>query len=113
MNQRDRLKELIQHVQYMGGLEERLADYLLENGVIVPPCKVENIVYALWDVPTVQRQIIYCSEIVEIRICKRNCRQTVVFLVEPIEYIGRRREYRLEDFGKTLFFTREEAEKAL
>ena len=32
---RDRLIELISKVQYMGGLEEKLADYLLANGVVV------------------------------------------------------------------------------
>ena len=37
---RDRLIELISQVQYMGGLEGRLADYLLKNGVIVPPCYI-------------------------------------------------------------------------
>lgn len=37
---RDRLIELISQVQYMGGLECRLADHLIENGVIVPPCYI-------------------------------------------------------------------------
>ena len=45
MNSRDRLIELISKVQYMGGLESKLADYLIENGVIVPPCKVGDTVY--------------------------------------------------------------------
>lgn len=42
---RDRLHELISQVQYMGGLEGKLADHLLANGVIVPPCKVGDTVY--------------------------------------------------------------------
>lgn len=33
---RDRLVELIRSVQYLGGLEEKVADHLIENGVIVP-----------------------------------------------------------------------------
>ena len=37
MTDRDRLIELISQIQYMGGLESRLADYLLANGVIVAP----------------------------------------------------------------------------
>jgi hypothetical protein len=37
---RDKLIELISQVQYMGGLEGRLADHLLANGVIVPPCYI-------------------------------------------------------------------------
>ena len=40
MTDRDRLIELISQIQYMGGLESRLAEHLLANGVIVPPCKV-------------------------------------------------------------------------
>ncbi len=36
---KDRLTELISQVQYMGGLEGKLADHLLSEGVIVPPYK--------------------------------------------------------------------------
>lgn len=42
---RDRLIELISKVQYLGGLEEKVADHLLANGVIVPPCKVGDIIW--------------------------------------------------------------------
>lgn len=45
MTDRDRLIELISRVQYLGGLEEKVADYLLANGVIVPPCKVGDTVW--------------------------------------------------------------------
>lgn len=45
MTERERLIELISQVQYMGGLEGKLADHLLSNGVIVPPCKVGQTVY--------------------------------------------------------------------
>lgn len=44
---RERLIELISKVQYMGGLEEKLADYLLANGVVVPPCKVGDKFYRI------------------------------------------------------------------
>lgn len=50
MNQRERLIELISKVQYMGGLEEKLAVHLLANGVIVPPCKVGDTVFYVHDV---------------------------------------------------------------
>lgn len=36
MTDRERLIELISQIQYMGGLESRLAEHLLANGVIVP-----------------------------------------------------------------------------
>ena len=45
---RDRLIELISQVQYMGDLEGRLADYLLKNGVIVPPCKVGDWIWYVY-----------------------------------------------------------------
>jgi hypothetical protein len=49
MTDRDRLIELIQNA--VNGCArhwaEIIADYLLANGVIVPPCKVGDIVYTL------------------------------------------------------------------
>lgn len=56
MTQRERLVELIlnsgvieQFFDYEEQEAERLADYLLENGVIVPPCKVGDMAYAVDD----------------------------------------------------------------
>lgn len=36
MSEREKLIELISRFQWMGGLEEMLADYLLSHGVTVP-----------------------------------------------------------------------------
>ena len=94
----------------------KLADYedMDEQGrLVVLPCKVGDWVYALWDVPTAAKYVIYCAEVKEIRIANRNCRLTTTYLLEPIEYRGRRKEYRDDDIGKTVFLTREEAERAL
>ena len=44
MTERERLIELIDGC----GRLERLADYLLANGVIVPPCKVGDTVYVIY-----------------------------------------------------------------
>jgi hypothetical protein len=44
---RDRLIELISQEQYMGGLEGKLADHLIANGVIVMPCKVGDAMYVV------------------------------------------------------------------
>ena len=95
---------------------ERLKEYedMEEHGrLVVLPCKVGDWVYALWDVPTAAKYVIYCAEVKEIRISNRNCRPTTTYLLEPIEYRGRRKEYRDDDFGKTVFLTREEAERAI
>lgn len=45
MTDRDRLIELIAEVQYMGGLEEKLADHLLTNGVIVSHTRCKDCTY--------------------------------------------------------------------
>ena len=49
MNERERLIELIK--QGKGGYDfnslERIADHLLDNGVIIPPCKVGDTVFAI------------------------------------------------------------------
>jgi hypothetical protein len=46
--QLERLVELIESTRYWGsGTSEEIADYILANGVIVPPCKVGDKVYWL------------------------------------------------------------------
>ena len=55
-NDRDRLIELIGQKPFTSEYEnynslewtERFADYLLANGVIVPPCKVGTLVWCVW-----------------------------------------------------------------
>ena len=75
----------------------KLADYLLANGVIVLPCKVGDTVYHVFPKKGIQTNTVR-----QIRIgsCGKN-----IFdfygLFEP------------SDFGKTVFLTLEEAEKAL
>lgn len=114
MTDREELTALI-----MGGLDvafkktgavncSELADYLLEHGVIVPPCKVGDMVYA-YDV--------YFYEIHDFRIT-----QKVLYDGAPTIYTGECRNgdvmlsditFTDSDIGKTVFLTREEAEKAL
>ena len=65
----------------------RLADYLLEHGVIVPPCKVGDTLY-----------------------CESAIKGHITYLKAPdLEWIFENREI----FGKEIFLTREEAERAL
>ena len=99
---RDRLIKLLQlnphfDVLWYGGWEE-IADYLLENGVIVPSCKIGQAIFRIddksvfdwWDVEHIE---IYAEEIVY------------------IDDSGN--QFTDEDIGKTVFLTREEAEQAL
>ena len=69
---------------------KRKADYLLKNGVIVPPCKVGDKVYCIRTWPSGRKTI-------------------HPFGAPDWDWIMEH----LNDFGKTVFLTREEAEKAL
>ena len=113
---RDRLIDLLQTADLMAFGEpkswaEILADYLLENGVILPPCKVGDTVYTTlcygirdWRIEE--------SVIVEIR-------KRLGFNLEIIERITNDKGHctylpvALENFGVTKFLTKEEAENAL
>ena len=65
----------------------KLADYLLEHGVIVLPCKVGDTLY-----------------------CESAIKGHIIYLKAPnLEWIFENRKI----FGKEIFLTREEAEKAL
>lgn len=98
---------------YMGTDVKRILAGQPTVDAVVFPCKVGDWVYALWSVPTNYKYVIYCAEVKEIRIAKRNCRLTTTYFLEPIEYRGRRKEYKDDDFGNLVFLTREEAEQAL
>ena len=87
---RDRLIELLRKsgASFERALPEEIADYLLANGVIVPPCKVGDKVYWIFEPPF--------DDVTEKEIVEDEFWWAM-----------------FEDFGKTVFLTREEAEKAL
>lgn len=87
-------------------------DVPAEN-VIAPPCKVGDLVYALWEAPIPEKYVVYAAEVKEISIKKRNCRLTYNYIVAPLCFAGRTKEYLDEDFGKLIFPTEEEAEAKL
>ena len=126
MTDRDKLIKLIcdTPTRIMGGnmflenISTDIADYLLANGVIVPPCKVGDTVYSLMectceDIDGVHTPCEYYTEIAE-KMCshpKGDC---------PYEY--RIAECIVTDmnllhftkkWGKTVFLTKEEAEAEL
>ena len=82
--------------------EERTADYLLENGVIVLPLNM--IGNTLWFINCDNN--IVCDKIDGITISDRH--DVYIFLQNSGD-----EPYELSDIGKFLFYTREEAEKAL
>ena len=103
MSDRDRLIELLRKVDNMRLMRKgftECADYLIANGVIVPPCKVGDKIYT---VGVFSGQIVAC-EVVAIINTKSECflhleNETVVFVREQL--------------GKTVFLTKEEAEAKL
>ena len=82
--------------------EERTADYLLANGVVVLP--VDIIGNTLWFINCDDN--IVCDKIGGIIISDRH--DVYIFLQNSDD-----ESYELSDIGKFLFYTREEAEKAL
>ena len=121
MNERERLIELIDDFgddvalcdvcnrpreDCEGCTNEQLAEYLVENGVVVLPCKVGDTVYEIcerrrsgkWQKAIVER-VVHGIEIGIDKILTARCGTTTYV------YLSR--------LGKTVFLTREEAEKAL
>ena len=49
MGMREKLIELLRDVQYLGGLEEKIADHLIANGVIVLPVPVNTTIWEVRD----------------------------------------------------------------
>ena len=89
----------------------KLADYLLEHGVIVPPCKVGDTVWwvtEIVDENCEEKPDILLGEIASFSVQKEGlwafCRY-----VNGLTFWHLVSDY----FGKTVFLTREEAERAL
>ena len=102
---RDRLIELLNIIIQPG--EKTLgdiADYFLANGVIVPPCKVGDDVYLI---PTYNGKP-YCG------VCKDKVQMIGITSrgvhIKAREHHDHNKMYML---GKTVFLTKEEAERAL
>ena len=75
------------------------ADYLLANGVIVPPCKVGDKVFLVGHISDAIPDFIYDDTITKIGVTTRG--------------VMHERGIDFADFGKTVFLTRAEAERAL
>lgn len=103
MTEREKLIQLIGEIKSYeyGGIakvtDEGLADYLLKNGVIVPPVNVGDTVYHLF-----QKQ-----GIVPRRIRRFQLNSKGLCLVD------KNGAFSIDVIGKTVFLTCEEAEKAL
>lgn len=90
-----------------------IADYLIENGVIVPPCKAGDVVYVtVYNIKTSTFNI-HRGYISNISFAETGNRVTISHEGYDDEPLFNKFYGRFEDFGKVIFFTREEAEAKL
>lgn len=91
-----------------------LAEYLLANGVVVPPCKVGDTVYAFsGDFSVV---LPYFVEYLRIGFMDKNRNYWIYEAnchAEETDELLDELDFDLEDIGKTVFLSSEEAERAL
>ena len=115
MNQREKLVDLI--IESVRGCArnwaEVIADHLLENGVIVPPCKVGDLIYMPWEYGGTSG--VALLGVTHMVVDKGELRIMTDFSSDDEEYFDLYfgGKFVISDFGKTVFLTREEAEKAL
>lgn len=94
---KERLTKLIKETQERYIYAEEQAQYLIDNGVIVPHCRIDDSIFRvgnsrIWEW-LVEHTEIYANEIV---------------YIDDSDNV-----FTADDFGKTVFLTREEAERAL
>ena len=119
MNERERLIELLKsdscespmlcdpnckYANLKRCYEERTADYLLESGVIILPCSIGDTVYY-------HKTLCDCKYTVVIE--EDTVKRFLINRIEMLAMISFDHALSFDDFGKTVFLTREEAEKAL
>ena len=86
---------------------------LQKQGLLLKlPCAVGDMVYVLW-CRTSEKRAIYKAEVREMRLGKYMGRKKMKYLLEPTSERGKIIIFYDDDFGKTVFPTREEAETAL
>ena len=114
---RDRLIELMQEWgnEHTDSFPfESVADYLLENGVIVPPCKVGEVVWINTKFGTLKARVTEITQTIDNKFSVHIVYDLMYCYKQHINtqgYVGY-----LEDkfeFGKTAYRTKEEAEQAL
>lgn len=109
MTDKEKLTNIIHNAQnkYLNLLKFEssiLADHLIANGVIVPPCKVGDTVYALYNGKVLK------ANIFSMKIETEDDKYVYMLKLKIFDHFFQFKTFLL---GKTVFLTREEAEKAL
>lgn len=108
MTEKERLIKLIksgsQYICEQDSLVEHIADHLLANGVIVPPCKFGDMMY----VPIEKTSFVLKTKVLAIGVDEDGD-----FVINPHEYPDDVFCVSGVNIGKTVFLTKEEAEKVL
>ena len=91
----------------------QIAEHLLENGVIVPPCKVGDTVYAHNEYFGILPYLVGNFHIGYMGKEKDYLHWEAAAHAAETDELLDDIDFDLEDIGKDIFFTREEAEKAL
>lgn len=114
MTERERLLKLVNsfmenatdELLYGGDFDDFFTDYLLDNGVIVPPVKYRSKVYTV-----ILDKIIEEYEVASYTVDSDGFSFIHLALVQNCNIYGR--TLSINDFNKQFYLTREEAEKAL
>ena len=110
INELERLAQLIgkgerslwcKRVGGMNGARRALAAYLLEHGVIVPPCKVGDKIFFIVNM---SEHLAFNDFVTDDTVTKIGVTTKGILHEKGVDF---------KDFGKTVFLTREEAESAL
>lgn len=100
---------MLKGIQKLGAYEDAE-----EQGLLLrPKCRLGDVVYALWSIPTESKYVVYPAEVKEINLSSTNARKMIMYKLEPIAFRGRYNKYYDDDFGELVFMSQEEAEKEL
>ena len=107
---KERLVELLDSLPNGEVLKEKVADHLLANGVIVPPCKVwESVFFITYDLGDDGKETYY---ITEGKIKSFSFDESGLWFY-TVHDDGLNFWHKKDSIGINVFFTKEEAEKSL
>ena len=114
MTNKERITEILKaytkkhNISASSVILEEYADELLANGTIVPPCKVGTEIFGMFDNDDEQRKEIYEGKVLCFSLDENNLLWARMRYKNGLTYW-----HTIDDFGKTIFLTKEEAEEKL